>query len=252
MEVLIVIVVLVLLIGIFKRTGNRTRNAWFTRPCPHCRQTIDSKATVCPWCTRDVPQIEPGRFEPIKRIVAVALVLGIGYAFVTKQAPQEKPRETLLSGVAGPTPVSAPETKASTLASTPETKVARSPPAPAPETKVSTSPSASAPETKVSRPTPARGQAENSANDYLLASKPEERAKRLGNAVGEGCVGKTTFYGGIGTTGFAKNKAFWSVRCTDGSAFMVTIEPDGSSKVMDCKLLKAMNAGECFKKLAAE
>src|SRR5262245_29497614 len=128
MEVLIVIVVLVLLIGIFKRTGNRTRNAWFTRPCPNCRQTIDSKATVCPWCTRDVPPIEPGRFEPIKRLVAVVLVLVIGYAFVTQQAPREKPPEKLqktsLSGVAGqtPAPASAPETKVSTSTSTPETK----------------------------------------------------------------------------------------------------------------------------------
>jgi hypothetical protein len=116
LEALIVIVVLILLIGIFRRTGrsgNRTGDAWFTRPCPHCRQGIASSATVCAWCSRDVPRIEPGRFESIKRLVAIALTLVIGYAFVTQQAPRENPREPLLSGVAGPTPppVSAPETK---------------------------------------------------------------------------------------------------------------------------------------------
>jgi hypothetical protein len=217
------------------------------------RQKIALSATISPWCTRDVKDRPPvvtstpdplaaldsdggvksgRRFESIKRLVAIALILFIGYVLMRqiapKETPQEKPQETLLSAVAGPTP----------------------PPVSAPETKVTRSPSATAPETKVSRPTPARGQAENSANDYLLVSKPEERAKRLGNVVGEGCVGKTTFYGGIGTKGFAKNKAFWSVRCTDGRAFMVTVEPDGNGKVLDCTVLKAIKAGECFKKLA--
>lgn len=29
------------------------------RPCPLCRDLIDSKATVCPTCRRSLPDVEP-------------------------------------------------------------------------------------------------------------------------------------------------------------------------------------------------
>ena len=54
--ILLLIVFFGLLGGIFHRLGSRSGDAWFTRPCPHCRQRIASKATACPWCTRDVPK----------------------------------------------------------------------------------------------------------------------------------------------------------------------------------------------------
>jgi hypothetical protein len=71
----------------------------------------------------------------------------------------------------------------------------------------------------------------------------------LGKVVGDTCSGKDTFYMGIGASGFAKNKAFWSVRCQDGRAYAVEVHSDGSSTVLECAALKALHAGECFKKL---
>ena len=92
--------------------------------------------------------------------------------------------------------------------------------------------------------------AQNGANAYLLSLAPAGRAAMLGKVVGEGCVGKTTFYMGIGKKpGLGMNKGFWSVRCEDGRPFIVQVNPDGNGSVMECALLKSMGAGECFKKL---
>jgi hypothetical protein len=91
--------------------------------------------------------------------------------------------------------------------------------------------------------------AQNGANAYLLSLMPDARAAMLGKVVGGGCTGKATFYMGIGTSGFAKDKAFWSIRCQDGKAFAIEARPDGTSNVLECAALKALNAGECFKKL---
>jgi hypothetical protein len=54
---------------------------------------------------------------------------------------------------------------------------------------------------------------------------------------------------GIGTVGFGKDKAFWSVRCQDGRQYAVQANPDGTSSVLECSMLKALRAGECFHKL---
>ncbi len=50
---IVIVIIIALLIGIFSRAGKRTGDAWFNRPCPHCRQTIAMKATTCPWCGKD-------------------------------------------------------------------------------------------------------------------------------------------------------------------------------------------------------
>jgi hypothetical protein len=92
--------------------------------------------------------------------------------------------------------------------------------------------------------------AHNGANAYLLSLDLAARAQTLGKVVGEGCSGKSTFYMGIGTSGFAKNEAFWSVRCQDGRTYAVETHPDGTSSVLECSVLKTMHAGECFKKLS--
>jgi hypothetical protein len=92
--------------------------------------------------------------------------------------------------------------------------------------------------------------AQNGANAYLLSLAPDARALILGKVVGQDCVGKETFYMGIGTSGFAKDKAFWSVRCSNGRPYAVQANPDGTSSVLECSALKALHAGECFKKLS--
>ena len=91
--------------------------------------------------------------------------------------------------------------------------------------------------------------ATNPANDYLFSITPAAQAAMLGKVVGTGCVGRTAFYMGIGETGFAKDKAFWSLRCSDGREFEVEVDPDGSGKVVECTVVKALHAGSCFKKL---
>jgi hypothetical protein len=68
----------------------------------------------------------------------------------------------------------------------------------------------------------------------------------LGKVVGEGCHGVKAFYMGSS----ASDEALWSVRCSNGESYAVMISPDasGSTRVLSCATLKAMNAGECFKK----
>lgn len=90
----------------------------------------------------------------------------------------------------------------------------------------------------------------NIANDRLLALPKDQQAVMLGQVVGEGCIGKLTFYRGIGKTGLAKDKAYWAVRCANGKSYMVEISPDarGSTSILDCPILKAVGI-DCFKKL---
>jgi hypothetical protein len=84
----------------------------------------------------------------------------------------------------------------------------------------------------------------------LLSLTPEARAQMLGKVVGEGCVGKETFYMGTGTSGLTKDKDFWSVRCRDGRSYQVQANSDGTSSVLECSVYKVIHAGECFKPLA--
>jgi hypothetical protein len=54
-EALVIIVIIVLLVGIFKRSSTRTTPWWAkVRPCPHCLKKIDARASVCSYCGRDV------------------------------------------------------------------------------------------------------------------------------------------------------------------------------------------------------
>lgn len=51
--------------------------------------------------------------------------------------------------------------------------------------------------------------------------------------------------------GFDKYKnAFWNVACSNKKSYVIMINNDavGSTKIMNCAVLKAINAGECFKK----
>jgi hypothetical protein len=92
--------------------------------------------------------------------------------------------------------------------------------------------------------------AANGANDYLLSVKPQVQAATLAKAVGTNCTGQTAFYMGIGKSGISQGKGFWSVRCADGRPFMVQVNPNGTSSVLECGVLKRLNTGTCFKTLA--
>jgi hypothetical protein len=91
--------------------------------------------------------------------------------------------------------------------------------------------------------------AANGANDYLLSVKPDVQAATLAKAVGANCRGQTAFYMGIGKSGISQGKGFWSVRCSDGRPFLVQVNADGTSSVLECAVLKRLNAGTCFKAL---
>ncbi|MDR3448228.1 MAG: hypothetical protein P4M15_00490 [Alphaproteobacteria bacterium] len=94
--------------------------------------------------------------------------------------------------------------------------------------------------------------ADNKANNVMLKFSSSEQAIYLGKAAG--CIGKKAFYMGIGTKDEAKDEAFWSLKCTNGSSYMVSIKPDamGSTQILECALLEYMHGGKCFKKFPDE
>jgi hypothetical protein len=64
---------------------------------------------------------------------------------------------------------------------------------------------------------------------------------------GERCPSVTrTFYQGSSKGG----DAHWNVQCSDGKAWSVMVynNATGSTRYVACDLLKAMNAGQCFRK----
>ena len=86
----------------------------------------------------------------------------------------------------------------------------------------------------------------NVTHSLLLARTARERASFLGRAAGEGCVGKRAFY-----VGMTKDQiAFWSVGCTNGVSYMVSINPDavGSTDVVECSFLRFVADVRCFVK----
>jgi len=69
----------------------------------------------------------------------------------------------------------------------------------------------------------------------------------LGKAAGDGCIGRKAF-----NMGLASGVGNWSVTCTNGKSYSVGIYPDGSSKILDCSVLKSMAHVDCFKRLDAQ
>jgi len=54
---------------------------------------------------------------------------------------------------------------------------------------------------------------------------------------------------GLVTAGTGKGNAYWSLRCADGSAWAIQIDPLAEITAIDCDTYKANGAGkECFKK----
>jgi hypothetical protein len=90
----------------------------------------------------------------------------------------------------------------------------------------------------------------NKAHDILVAMPADQQAKALGQVVGEGCAGKSAFFMGMQP----ENKASWSVLCTNGKSYNISISPDagGSTKILECSVLKAVAHVDCFKKFSAQ
>ena len=99
--------------------------------------------------------------------------------------------------------------------------------------------------------------AQNAANDLFMQRSAADQALLLGAVVqanGEECDGESVFFMGLGTIGLAKDQAFWSVRCTNGHGYLVTIKPDaaGSMVATECVKLKTLTNLECFKLLSEQ
>ena len=89
----------------------------------------------------------------------------------------------------------------------------------------------------------------NPASDKLEKLAPAERAGVLARAVGNWCIGTEAFPMGVITSGTGEGNAYWSLRCADGSAWAVQIDPLAEVTAIDCDTFKADGAGkECFKK----
>lgn len=85
----------------------------------------------------------------------------------------------------------------------------------------------------------------NPANDKMLALLPSEQASALGDVVKAGCVGNRAFYMGMSRK---DHSAYWSVGCTNGKSYEVEIHADqaGSTRVLDCAILKLVAKVSCF------
>jgi hypothetical protein len=107
------------------------------------------------------------------------------------------------------------------------------------------------------------GDANNPANDSLLAMSAQRRADILGKIVGEECKGKRAFYQGtmkdlpqpegdhrpqVSVPPANENDAFWNVMCKNGRSYSIEVHPDGSNNVVECGSVKILHLGECFKK----
>jgi len=91
----------------------------------------------------------------------------------------------------------------------------------------------------------------NPAHEQLMRMSGSERNATLTTFLkssGEKCDSVTrNFFQGKDKRG----NAFWNAGCRNGQSFVIQVNNDsvGSTRIMSCALLKAVNAGECFKKL---
>ena len=90
----------------------------------------------------------------------------------------------------------------------------------------------------------------NPAHDQLSAMSEQQRQSVLAAFLvksGERCSSVTkTFYQGRDK----KGNAFWNAACAKGDSFVIQVNNDatGSTRILSCKVLKAVNGGTCFTK----
>jgi hypothetical protein len=87
--------------------------------------------------------------------------------------------------------------------------------------------------------------------DRLLSSLPAEKQRQalahIVTSSGDACPGGNR----VMRQGAKKDgTAYWNVGCTNGKSYLVELKADaqGSTKVLSCTTLKALNAGTCFTK----
>jgi hypothetical protein len=93
----------------------------------------------------------------------------------------------------------------------------------------------------------ARTAASNPIHAKLVALPEKERNAMLTYAVqDERCRVTRSFFQGLDKSG----DAHWNVACDDGRTFAIRIKNDaqGSTTVLECRVIKAMGGTDCFKK----
>lgn len=90
----------------------------------------------------------------------------------------------------------------------------------------------------------------NPAHEQLSSMSEQQRQSVLAKFLvksGERCSSVTkTFYQGSDK----KGNAFWNAACAGGDAFVIQVNNDatGSTRILSCEVLKAVNGGTCFTK----
>jgi hypothetical protein len=98
----------------------------------------------------------------------------------------------------------------------------------------------------------------NLAHDLLVAKSDAERNMwftkymKENEVPGEECDSvKLSFFQGLGVDDtLSPRAAYWNVACCNGRSFVIMVRNDavGSSKILDCAILKLVSGVECFKK----
>jgi mitochondrial fission protein ELM1 len=89
----------------------------------------------------------------------------------------------------------------------------------------------------------------NQAHDIISTmqeAKRNETLSRFMSKSGESCKVTQSFFQGVDS----KKSAFWNVACTSKKAYVIMMNNDssGSTKILDCKAMKAVAKTDCFKK----
>jgi NaMN:DMB phosphoribosyltransferase len=93
----------------------------------------------------------------------------------------------------------------------------------------------------------AQGAPSNPIHDKLAALSETERNERLSVVVlDERCRVTRSFFQGMDKSG----NAHWNVACANGKTLVIMINNDarGSTRVLECGVMKAVGGTECFKK----
>jgi hypothetical protein len=99
-------------------------------------------------------------------------------------------------------------------------------------------------------PVERRASTGNVAHDDFMPHSESEQAMLLGQIVEDSCAGNRAFYMGMDSA----HDAIWSVGCTNGRSYEILIHPDatGSTKVLECSVVKAVLKIDCFVKLEGQ
>ncbi len=91
----------------------------------------------------------------------------------------------------------------------------------------------------------------NPIHDKLMALSERERNEKLRDVVqDEGCRVTRSFFRGLDKAA----NAFWNVACSNRKTFSIMIRNDsqGSTRILECDVIKAMGGPECFQKFERE